>query len=154
MTLSTLLNTSTEATKWNSATIFHYSETCQHRFCLIQYQQQYKTISNTCTSLTSRSLLVKSHHTSSDGHVHGNLRGHAANQDHLLASVGMESRVKNIFGLPQFIFCQSWGDYSLPWRHLTVTFYTRLVRSTWWRPLMVIYCCYLPVVTDDFVCMS
>lgn len=58
--------------------------------------------------------LVKCHHASSDRHVHWNLRWHAADQDHLLPGIGMESRVKDIFGSPQLILSQTWRDYTLP----------------------------------------
>lgn len=59
-------------------------------------------------------LLVKCHHASSDCHVHWDLCRHPTNQDHLLTGIRVKSRVKNIFGSPQFIFCQPWGDYTLP----------------------------------------
>lgn len=62
---------------------------------------------------TRKCLLVKGHHAPSNRHVHRNLRRHAANQDHLLAGVGVESRVEYIFCFPKIILRQSRRHNSL-----------------------------------------
>lgn len=93
-------------------------------------------------------LLVKGHHAPSNGHVHRNLRRHAADQDHLLAGVGMESRIENIFSFPQFIFRQTRRHYALPRRRQTQPLTRARRRHELPLPSAIL------VVTDDFVCMG
>lgn len=50
-------------------------------------------------------LLVESQHSSGDEHVARHLSAHPPKQEHLLASVRMERRVVERFGLPQLLHC-------------------------------------------------
>lgn len=108
-----------------------------------------------CDSLTINSdmiLLVKCHHASSDRHVHWNLCRHAAYQDHLLSSVGMESWVKNILGSPQFILRQPWRDYTFPARQRACKIIFLVLHQQWVYSLFLKnWAGWLPVIGDDFV---
>lgn len=57
---------------------------------------------------------VKRHHTTCDGHVHGNLGWHSSYQNHLLTSVRMKSWIIDVLCSPQFIFCKTRRNNSLP----------------------------------------
>lgn len=56
---------------------------------------------------------VEGHHAAGDGHIHGHLSGHAANQQHLLPRVWMERRVENVFGPPELVFRQTRSHHTL-----------------------------------------
>lgn len=76
-----------------------------------------------------QALLVERHHAPGDGHVHGDLRRHAADQDHLFSGVGMEGRVEHILGPPQLILGQARGDDSFSaGRENQLVSFQRLIR--------------------------
>lgn len=64
------------------------------------------TVTQACSSAQhsaadrEEDLPVEGEHAARDGHVHGHLGRHPANEDHLLSCVWMEGRVIHILGLP------------------------------------------------------
>ena len=52
---------------------------------------------------TTVAVPVEGHHAACDGHVHGNLRRHAAEYNHLLLRVGVEGGVVQLFRSPDII---------------------------------------------------
>lgn len=58
--------------------------------------------------------LVESHHQPNDGHVAIHLERHTSNNEHLLPSVRVVGRVVKSLGFPQFLFCHTWRNLSLP----------------------------------------